>query len=120
VIAQRTDDPTMELMRQTAEHLGSPPALPPPLQGDTLREANEKRTAVLKEIGNILESDLRLVQASVPDAYDIPPQVPLLAARLDNNQALDQLTARVLPDGGGGRRPGRRTGVRPSWGRRPA
>src|SRR5690349_6749007 len=25
----RTDDPTMELMRQTAEHLGAPPALPP-------------------------------------------------------------------------------------------
>jgi hypothetical protein len=94
----RPDDPTMELIRQTAEHLGPPPELPGSLDGTTLREANGKRTALLKEIGNIIESDLRQVQGSVPDAYDIPPQTLLLAARLDNNQALDQLTARVLPD----------------------
>jgi hypothetical protein len=88
----------MELMRQTAEHLGPPPKLPQSLDGATLREANEKRTALLKEIGNIIESDLRQVQGSVRDPYDIPPQTPLLAARLDNTQALDQLAQRILAD----------------------
>jgi hypothetical protein len=88
----------MELIRQTAEQLGPPPDLPKSLDGATLREANEKRTALLKEIGNIIESDLRQVQGSVRDPYDIPPQAPVLAARLDNNQALDHLTTRVLPD----------------------
>jgi hypothetical protein len=97
-MAQRTDDPTMELMRQTAEHLGPAPALPSSLDGATLREANEKRTALLKEVGNIIEADLRAAQGAVPDPYDIPPQVPLLATRLEGNKALDQLTKRVLSD----------------------
>lgn len=94
----RTDDPTMELMRQTAEHLGPAPALPQSLDGATLREANEKRTILLKEIGNIIEADLRASQGAVPDPYDIPPQVPLLAARLEGNNAFEQLTKTVLLD----------------------
>ena len=41
---------------------------------------------------------MRAVQGAAADVYDLPPQVPRLAARLGSNQALDQLTARVLTD----------------------
>jgi hypothetical protein len=88
----------MELMRRTAEHLGAAPALPSSLDGATLREANEKRTALLKQIGNIIEADVRTAQKAGTDVYDIPPQIPVLATRLQANQAFDQLTKRVLSD----------------------
>src|SRR5262245_25453034 len=94
----RTDDPTMELMRQTAAYLGPPPELPPSLDGDTIREANVKRTALLREIGDIIEKDLRTAQKAVADAYDIQPQIPVLAECLESNRAFDQLTNRVLSD----------------------
>jgi hypothetical protein len=94
----RTDDPTMELMRQTAGHLGPPPALPPSLRGATIREANENRTVVLKAVGNAIDADLRPVQTAAADPYDVPPQVPVLASRLLQDKALDQLTANLLPD----------------------
>ena len=97
-MAPRTDDPTMELMRQTAEHLGRAPALPLSLDGATLREANEKRAALLNEIGNIIEADLRAAQGAAPDPYDIPPQVPLLATRLEGNKGFIRLE-RILFDG---------------------
>jgi hypothetical protein len=94
----QTDDPTMELMRQTAGHIGPPPALPLSLRGATIREANENRTVVLKAVGNAIDADLRPVQNAAADPYDVPPQVPVLAARLLQDKALDALTANLLPD----------------------
>jgi hypothetical protein len=94
----RTDDPTMELMRRTAERLGPPPALPPSLDGATLREANENRTTVVKAVGNAIDADLRPVQNAAADPYDLPPQLPVFAGRLLQDRAIDQLTTRVLPD----------------------
>jgi hypothetical protein len=88
----------MELMRQTAEHLGPPPALPSSLGGATLREANEKRTAVLKAVGNAIDADLRPVQNAAVDPWAVSLQVPVLADQLLQDNALDQLTASLLPD----------------------
>jgi hypothetical protein len=88
----------MELLRQTAECLGPPPKLPPSLNGTTIREANQKRTALLRKIGAIIETDVRTAQKSGVDAYDIRPQIPVLAKRLEGNQAFDQLTKLVLSD----------------------
>jgi hypothetical protein len=88
----------MDLMRLTAGQIGHPPVLPPSLGGVRIRPANENRAAVLKEIGNPLDAHVRAVQAAVKDPYVLPPQLPMLADRLLKDKALDQLTARLLPD----------------------
>jgi hypothetical protein len=88
----------MELMRQTANHFGAPSVLPKSLQDDELRKANEKRALVLKAIENPLDAHVKSVRNTVPDAYDLPPQVRILAERLLEDKALDQLTGNLLPD----------------------
>jgi hypothetical protein len=88
----------MELMRQTANHLGPPPALPLSLNGVTLREANEKRATVLKAVAKALDAHVGQVQNAAPDPYDVPPQVPVLAANLLRDRAFDRLVTYLLPD----------------------
>ncbi len=95
---RREWDPTMELARRTAERFGPAPQLPASLQGSTPREANIRRTELLKEIENLLDREIRSVQGSVLDAYQLEPQIPLLTQRLLLSSEIDQITRGYLPD----------------------
>jgi hypothetical protein len=92
-------DPAMDLARLTGQQL-STAALPASLQGATLRDANARRAAFLREVaGPLRDREMAQVQAHFAhQPYDLPPQVAALAQRLPLASDLDQITRTHLPD----------------------
>ena len=105
-------DPSMELAWQSAEHLGSTPALPAFLLSDTLRKANARRAVFLMEVENAIEDEIKPTRdteiaplihggkvTSVPEYQDlIRKYIPLVADRFAHNLVIAAITARLLPD----------------------
>ncbi len=92
-------DPAMDLARLTGQHLGTP-ALPASMQGATMREANGKRAAFLREVASPLrDREMAQVQGQyVSRPYDLLPQIAALVQRLPLASDIDHITRRHLPD----------------------
>ena len=91
-------DPLMQLLYETAiQVFGTPPPLPPSLDGYPLREANKRRADYIRYIEEQLTAAARVIQEQI-QGVNLAQQCPALADQLRQEQVLDQRTTLFLDD----------------------